>query len=83
MIRGEISLTGVTPSSAGELTSLPDEWRQLYLSSKAGLITESLVQTGQTEPSIERYVADAHYAVHATFGGKLALVMHYLRRLVF
>ena len=62
---------------------MPVEWRQLYLSSQAGLINEAFVRCGTREPGFEREIADANYAVQTGRRNKRNLTMKYLRRLLF
>lgn len=81
VMRGELAVTGVTPSTEGEIAEMPDEWRQLYLNSQAGLVNESLVRSGTTEPGLERSIADAHYAVQDGHRNKLKLAGRYVVRL--
>ena len=83
IVRGELAFTGVTPATQKEISSMPVEWRQLYLSSQAGLINEAFVRCGTSEPGFEREIADAHYAVQAGRRNKRNLTMKYLRRLFF
>jgi hypothetical protein len=79
--RGELAFTGVTPASQAEISSMSEEWRQLYLASKAGLINEAFVRCGTSEPGFEREIADAHYAVQTGRRHRLDLALMYLRRL--
>jgi hypothetical protein len=81
IVRGELAFTGVTPASAEETSAMPDEWRQLYLASKAGFINEAFVRCGVSETGFEREIADAHYAVQTGRRHKLNLTVMYLRRL--
>ena len=81
VMRGELAVTGVTPSTEAEIAEMPDEWRQLYLNSQAGLVNESLVRSGTTEPGLERSIADAHYAVQDGHRNKLKLAARYVVRL--
>lgn len=81
VLHGELAFTGVTPSTEGEIAEMPEEWRQLYLNSQAGLINESFVRCGTTEPGLERSIADAHYAVQGGQRNKLRLAARYVVRL--
>jgi hypothetical protein len=82
VVKGELSIVGVTPQSIQEIEALPTEWNQLTLHSRAGLITESLVQFGPHASSFERQLADAHYAVKASFRHDIKLISRYIIRLI-
>jgi NDP-sugar pyrophosphorylase family protein len=78
IVRGEMSFVGVRPRSAEEVEKLSPEWRSLYLSCKAGLITEENV--GGSCSDDERYAAEAYYAAAGDWRYDLRLVCSYLRR---
>ena len=46
VINGELHFTGVSPRSPEEVEQLPPDWRNLYLKSKAGLITLAMLEQG-------------------------------------
>ncbi len=43
VMRGNLSFTGLPARTVAQISSLPRDWRVLYLSGKAGLITEAAV----------------------------------------
>ena len=63
IIKGKLHFVGVTPRTPAEVEKLPEEWRRLYLTSKAGLITLTSVH----DELDEQYAKDAYYAVNAGF----------------
>jgi hypothetical protein len=78
IVRGEMSFVGVRPRNAEEIERLPPEWRSLYLSCKAGLITEEYL--GGSCSDDERYAAEAYYAAAGDWRYDLRLVCSYVRR---
>jgi len=76
--RGELGFVGVPPRTAEEVLALPPDWRALYLKSKAGLVSECLVNFGARASDDDRYAADAVYAVSATTIYDLKLMLRYI-----
>jgi len=63
--RGDIQFVGVSPRTIEEINALPVDWRSLYLKSKAGIVTEALVNFGPVTTEDELYSAETIYAVSA------------------
>lgn len=63
--RGELRFVGVTPRTIEEIKTLPRDWKSLYLKSKAGIISEALVNFGPEPTQDELYAAETFYAVSA------------------
>ena len=61
VMMGDMYLVGVKPRSLREVEMLPGDWRSIYLSSKAGLVTEALVMFGRNPSEDELYTAEAYY----------------------
>jgi hypothetical protein len=78
--KGEIRFVGVQPRTRTEIEALPEDWRALYLSAKAGLITEAFVHYGSSPTSDELYSAEAFYSVSASLRHDLTLAAGWLRR---
>jgi len=76
--RGELGFVGVPPRTAEEVLALPPDWRALYLKSKAGAVSECLVNFGVRASDDDRYAADAVYAVSATTIYDLKLMLRYI-----
>jgi lipopolysaccharide/colanic/teichoic acid biosynthesis glycosyltransferase len=75
--KGELSFVGVQPRTKGEILNLPHDWQNLYLRTKAGIITEAYVYYGENPTKEELYSAEAFYAVTAGIQHDLKLLIHY------
>lgn len=82
VIRGRVGLVGLPPRSADEIKALDDDWRNIYLKGRVGLVTEALVQFGTEADDDELYSAEAYYAATASFKRDVSLFMSYLGRLL-
>lgn len=60
--RGELRFVGVKPRTRSEVAQLPEDWRVIYLCSKAGLITEADVRYGFSPSADDLYSAECFYA---------------------
>lgn len=81
MIKGDLSLVGVQPRSANEIASLSEDWRALYLQTKAGLITDAIVHFGTAPSSDELCASECYYSVTESFSSDLKLLSQYLLKL--
>ncbi len=79
--RGDLNFVGVQPRSPLEIRAMPEDWRGLYLPTRAGIVTEAHVIYGPSPTRDERYAAEAFYAVSHNLGHDVKLLMSYLRRL--
>jgi len=79
---GRLSLVGVPPRSREEIQCLPEDWRRLYLSAKAGLVTESFVRYRAAQSTEDQYSADTVYAVTAGFRNDAKLLIGYCARVL-
>ena len=75
--RGELRFVGVPPRSTDEVKSLPRDWRSLYLESKPGIITETMVTFGARASRDEMYSAEAVYSVSSGLKHDLRLLARY------
>ena len=80
--KGHLSIFGVTARAAVDLECLPVYWRDLILSSRSGLISESLVQFGPYAPTDPSCVADLGHTVARQFFAKQSLLLRYLKSLL-
>jgi len=80
--RGHLTLVGVGPRSAEEIDALPLDWKQLYLGSIAGLITEAYVVHGASPSEDRLYSAEVFYAATASARHDAGLAAGYLARLL-
>jgi acetyltransferase-like isoleucine patch superfamily enzyme len=81
VIKGDLSLVGVKPRSAIEVESLPEDWRALYLKTKAGLITDAMVYFGASPTSDELCASECYYSATENFSNDLKLLSQYLLKL--
>lgn len=80
--RGHLSLAGVAPRTVEEIEALPRDWKQLYLGSKAGLITEAYVVHGAAPPEDLLYSAEVFYAAMAGPKHDARLMAAYVARIL-
>ncbi|MBF0119524.1 MAG: sugar transferase [Desulfobacterales bacterium] len=80
ILRGVASFVGVLPRTSEEILSLPKDWRILYIGSKVGIITESMVNFRNNITEDELYAAEAFYTSHASFLYDLKLLGRYFIR---
>ncbi len=80
--RGRIQFVGVQPRSPQEIDGLPEDWRALYLQSRAGLITEAGVLHGSTATEDEVYSSEVYYSAMASTRHDLGLALRFLARTV-
>jgi hypothetical protein len=80
--RGHLVMVGVAPRSAEEIHVLPRDWKQLYLGSVAGLITEAYVVHGAAPAEDLLYSAEVFYAATASPRHDAGLIAGYFARLL-
>lgn len=61
---GDMFLVGVPARTAEEVQALEPEWRDLYLGSKVGLITEARVRSGESPGRDSQHASDSFYVVN-------------------
>ncbi len=66
VVRGDLHFVGVSPRSPDEVSRMAEEWRALYLQSKAGLIATTIFFRPAPRED-ERCAADAAYACNRTW----------------
>ena len=64
------------------MQGLPDDWKQLYLESIAGLITEAYVVHGASPSQDRLYSAEVFYAATASARHDAGLAAGYVARLI-
>ena len=79
--KGQLRFVGVEPRSEEEIQGLSPDWRALYLSTKAGIVTEAYVSFGHNQTADERYSAEVFYAVSAGIRHDTRLLLGYIKRL--
>lgn len=63
LAQGRLDLVGVTPRTREEIQSLPSALRTVYLTGRAGLVTEAYAMLGPEASPEERLAADLAYLV--------------------
>lgn len=81
VIKGNVFLVGVQPRSRQEIESLPPDWKSLYLTSKAGLITEARVMFGPHGSEDEIYTGETFYCATGSASHDLKLASLWVRGL--
>jgi len=79
VLRGEMHLVGSPSRTKEEIENLDSEWRELYLSSKVGLVTEARVRCGYAPEQDEQHASDTFYAVNASRGYDMKLLGDFVR----
>jgi lipopolysaccharide/colanic/teichoic acid biosynthesis glycosyltransferase len=79
--RGNLHFVGVRPRSREEIETLDSDWQDLYLKSKAGIITEAYINYGDHPTEDEIYTSEVFYASTTGLGHDFKLFMTYVRRL--
>ena len=82
VLTGNIFLVGVRPRSRAELQTMPDDWKALYLKTKAGLITEADVIFGANASEDELYTGEAFYSATESARHDLKLAALWVWKLV-
>lgn len=81
VVRGEMRLVGVAPRTAAEIAELNEDWKELYLRAKAGLISEAFVQYGDNPSEDELFSAEVFYSAMGGFMHDLKLFFGYVERI--
>jgi len=77
--KGDLQIVGVAPRSPEDVSLLEDEWSETYLRSKAGLITEAIINFGTSPSPFELYSAEMLYSKTFSRMGDLILIGKYFR----
>lgn len=80
--RGHLSVVGLPTRTLDEIATLPDEWRELYVSCRAGLVNESDVIYDETPTGEEAFAAEVYYSVKMGLVHDLKLLTRYLTRVL-
>jgi len=80
VMSGKLRLVGVAPRSSHDVASLPQPWRDAYLHSHAGLITEAFVCFGHPADPAEVEASEIYYAKQGALLEDLRLLGRYLGR---
>jgi lipopolysaccharide/colanic/teichoic acid biosynthesis glycosyltransferase len=77
-----LRIIGVSPRTEKEVKALSQDWRALYLKTKAGLVSEAYINYGDAPTEDERYTSEAFYSVASGFGHDLKIFFAYLGRIL-
>jgi NDP-sugar pyrophosphorylase family protein len=81
VVRGDLCVVGVEPRSAEDVLRMPADWRDLYLRTKAGLVTEAMLTHGGEADADTLYTTESFYAVSASLWYDCKILMRYIVRL--
>ncbi|MGB0712760.1 MAG: hypothetical protein ACPGUC_04290, partial [Gammaproteobacteria bacterium] len=79
VVAGRIRLVGIRPRTRDELTELSMDWRGIILKSKAGLISEDLINAGTAPDTDTRQTSETWYAAQAGWAHDISLMVSYLK----
>ena len=82
VVRGDLSLVGLPARGPDEIAPLPEEWREFYLSCRAGLVNESDVIFDETPTGEEAFAAEVYYSVKMGVVYDLKLLARYAARVL-
>lgn len=80
--RGDMRFVGLPPRTPDEIALLPPDWKELYLGSVAGAVTEAFVHYGAEADEDEQFAAEALYASRPNLRHDLGLLGGYLWRVI-
>jgi len=80
VLRGDMYFVGAPGRTMDEIDELEPEWRELYLGSKVGLVTEVRVRCGFQPEIEEQHASDTFYAVNASQGYDMKLLGDFVRK---
>ncbi len=80
--RGKIRFAGVPCRAPNEVENLPEDWRMIYLRSKAGIVTEAVVNFGEYPGTDECYTAETFYSATSGFKHDAHLIIQYLGKVL-
>lgn len=82
VVIGRVGLAGVPPRTREQIEALPEDWRTMYLRSRAGLVSEAFVLHGAGANSDDEYAAELFYAVSSGVRLDFSILMRYAGRIL-
>lgn len=79
---GRMRLVGIGPRSTHAIRSLPEDWRQITLTGKGGLVTEAMLHFGPNPDEDELYAAETVYTVSSGLFYDAKLLLKYAGQLL-
>lgn len=80
IIRGDMHFVGVMPRKPTEVEKLPPDWKKLYISSKAGIITLSELENEEEANADKCYACEVFYAAQKSIWYDLQLICRWLKQ---
>lgn len=74
---GRVRLVGAPMRDEAELRALPEDWREIALQTRPGLLSESFVQNGPMAGEDEQFASEAFSAVSAGWRFSVGIVARY------
>jgi NDP-sugar pyrophosphorylase family protein len=81
--RGEIGFAGLPPRTREEVADLPGDWKDFYIPSQVGIVTEADILGIERSCDYEHYTVEAFYAVNTGVGYNLKLLARYFGQVLF
>lgn len=80
ILKGDLHFVGVRPRTREEIAALNSDWRDLYLKSKPGIVTEAYINYGDFPTEDELYTSEVFYASTAGLKHDFKLFYAYIRK---
>lgn len=78
VLTGKLRFFGLLPRSREELAAMNSQWREVYLSSNAGVISEAELLYKSSSEEEMLFATDIFYSVHDRFGYNARLALRYV-----
>jgi len=69
---------GLRPLSVEDLLKMSSDWRSIYLSDHAGLVTEANLNYGEDPSEEELYTSEAYFTIRSSWRYSAKLLLRYL-----
>lgn len=79
VVLGHLHFVGVSPKVQEEIKQMPSEWQNLYLDSKAGIISLAQLDDASLLSDDEIYATEAYYAVNKGFFSDITILWRWLK----
>ena len=78
VLTGKLYLVGACPRTPAQVARMRADWRDLYLHSRGGLISEAFVVHGPSASDDEIYSSEAYYHAQSGFAHDLSLILRFI-----
>lgn len=82
VMKGDLHFTGLYPRTPEEVENLHPDWRRIYLSAQAGIITLADVELDEEADPQEIFATEAYYCLRQGFFFELQLCLRWLWRIL-